>query len=84
MISSFYFVLLSVSVCFLKVNFWDVIKASGSVMMEAVSLISGDVMELETAWMDLMKWIALVGMASVLGTKAVFPNELRWPYFHPP
>lgn len=43
-------------------------------MMEAVSLISGDVMELETAWMDLMKWIALVGMAPVLGTEAVFPN----------
>lgn len=28
--------------------------------MEPASQISGDVMELETAWMDLMKWIVLV------------------------
>lgn len=28
--------------------------------MEAASQISGDVMELETVWMDLMKWIVLV------------------------
>ncbi|TKS84303.1 Low-density lipoprotein receptor-related protein 4 [Collichthys lucidus] len=44
----------------LQVRFWDAIKASGSVMMDSVSLTSGDVMELETVWMDLMKWIALV------------------------
>lgn len=29
-------------------------------MMEAASHISGDVMVLETAWMDRMKWIVLV------------------------
>lgn len=28
--------------------------------METASLMSGDVMELETVWMDLMKWIAPV------------------------
>lgn len=28
--------------------------------METASQISGDVMEPETAWMDLMKWIVLV------------------------
>lgn len=38
--------------------------ASGSVMMEDVSLLSGDVMEVETVWMDLMKRIA-VGILTV-------------------
>lgn len=38
---------------------------SGSVMMETVSLISRGVMEMETVWMDLMKWIVKVGIPSV-------------------
>ncbi|KAM3599170.1 uncharacterized protein V6R79_001076 [Siganus canaliculatus] len=43
-----------------QVNFWDAIKVTGSVMMEAVSLTSGDVMALQTVWMDQMNWNALV------------------------
>lgn len=34
---------------------------SGSVTMDGVSLLCGDVMEMEIVWMDQMKWIALVG-----------------------
>lgn len=30
--------------------------------MDNVSLMFGDVMELEIVWMDLMKWPALVGI----------------------
>lgn len=36
--------------------------ASGNVMMEAASLLCGDVMDMETVWMDLMKWSAVVGI----------------------
>lgn len=36
--------------------------------MGSVSLMSGDVMELEIVWMDLMKWIALVGILPVFLT----------------
>lgn len=38
---------------------------SGSVTMETVFLISRGVMEMETVWMDLMKWIVEVGIPSV-------------------
>lgn len=64
---------LSFFVC-LQVKLWDVHKASGSVMMETVSLMSGDVMELETVWMDLMKWIVLVGIPPVFPTQINGPN----------
>lgn len=45
---------------FRQVNHRFASKASGSVMMEAASHISGDAMALETAWTDRMKWIVLV------------------------
>lgn len=35
-------------------------KTSGSVTTVTVSLMRGSVMEMETAWMGLMKWIAQV------------------------
>lgn len=38
---------------------------SGSVTMAGVSLLCGDVMEMEIVWMDQMKWTALVGSLPV-------------------
>lgn len=40
--------------------------------MGSVSLMSGDVMELEIVWMDLMKWIALVGILPVFSNFSTF------------
>lgn len=47
---------------------------SGSVMMETVSLISRGVMEMETVWMDLMKWIVQVEIPPVF----VSPRSLKY------
>lgn len=52
----------------------DAVMTSGSVMMETVSLISRCVMEMETVWMDLMKWIVQVGIPSVF----VSPKSLKY------
>ncbi|CAB1444473.1 unnamed protein product [Pleuronectes platessa] len=43
-----------------QASYWDALQTSGYVMMDPVSLINGNVMEKETVWMDLMKWIVLV------------------------
>lgn len=50
------------------------VMTSGSVMTETVFLISRGVMEMETVWMDLMKWIVQVGIPSVL----VSPKSLEY------
>lgn len=39
------------------------VMTSGSVTMESVSLLCGNVMEMEIVWMDQMKWTALVGFS---------------------
>lgn len=52
----------------------DAVMTSGSVMMETVFLISRGVMETETVWMDLMKWIVQVGIPFVF----VSPKSLKY------
>lgn len=54
---------------------WDADVASGSVMMKSVFLMSGDVMEVQTVWMDLMKWIALVDIL-LLQNISFFESEM--------
>ena len=46
--------------------------------METVSRISGDVMKVETVWMDLMKWIAKVDTLSLFlcKTTVLYNNTL--------
>lgn len=45
---------------------------SGSVTMEGVSLLCGDVMEMEIVWMVQMKWTALVGTILHITVSSIF------------
>lgn len=66
-----------VSVCisvYFQASCRDAVMTSGSVMMETVFLIPRGVMEMETVWMDLMKWIVQVGIPSLL----VSPKSLEY------